>query len=152
LEGLIIRDITPADLPDVHNIEKESFTTPWSITSFEYELREHYSILKVAVLNNMVVGYICVRTMLDITHILNLAVTPKLRREGIGSRLLNAALDELEHTQKEVDFITLEVRESSSAVKLYQKHGFRVIGKRNSYYSKPAEDAVLMGLVKDKVK
>lgn len=151
MEELVIRDMALADLPEVYNIEKEAFSTPWSITSFEYELREEYSILKVAVINNRVVGYICIRTMLDITHILNLAVTPGLRRKKIGSRLFQNALDELGQKQKEVDFITLEVRASSPAVKLYQKHGFKVIGRRKDYYNKPLEDAILMNLELEKV-
>jgi len=146
LEGLIIRDIAPADLPDVLNIEKESFTTPWSIISFKYELREHYSILKVAVLNNMVVGYICVRTMLDITHILNLAVTPDYRRLGIGATLVYSAIDELIQSRPDVTFITLEVRKSSEALDLYKEFGFKEIGRRRNYYHKPIEDAILMGL------
>jgi ribosomal-protein-alanine N-acetyltransferase len=146
LEGLIIREMLPADLPEVYAIEKESFSTPWSLTSFKHELNQSYSILKVAVINGRVVGYICIRTMLDITHILNLAVTPGFRRRGIASWLLIEALDELTHSQKEDDFITLEVRASSPAVGLYEKHGFRVIGRRRKYYSKPVEDAILMGL------
>ncbi len=151
MEGLTVRDMTYADLLEVQGIEKESFSTPWSITSFEYELRERYSILKVAAIHNHVVGYICIRTMLDITHVLNLAVTPDFRRKGIGSFLLEAALDELEHSQKEVDFITLEVRASSSALKLYEKLGFSVIGKRKDYYHNPHEDAILMGLTTEKI-
>jgi ribosomal-protein-alanine N-acetyltransferase len=137
--------MTYADLPEVHGIEKESFSTPWSITSFEYELRESYSILKVAAIHNHVVGYICIRTMLDVTHVLNLAVTPDFRMKGIGSFLLEAALGDLEHSQKEIDFITLEVRASSPALKLYEKHGFHVIGRRKHYYHNPHEDAILMG-------
>jgi ribosomal-protein-alanine N-acetyltransferase len=146
LEGLIIRGMAPADLLDVFSIETEAFSTPWSISSFRHELTERYSILKVAILNERVVGYICLRTMLDITHILNLAVTPGYRRRGIASWLLIEALDELSNRQKEADFITLEVRASSPAVKLYEKLGFRVIGRRKGYYHKPLEDAILMGL------
>jgi ribosomal-protein-alanine N-acetyltransferase len=41
----------------------------------------------------------------------------------------------------------LEVREShTAAVRLYEKTGFRIIGKRNGYYRMPHEDAVIMGL------
>ncbi|MBI4825697.1 MAG: ribosomal protein S18-alanine N-acetyltransferase [Nitrospirae bacterium] len=143
---MIIRDMDFADLNEVHGIEQESFATPWSMASFEYELMEEDAILKVAVINGRVAGYICLRTIADITHILNLAVTPELRRQNIASILLNSALDELRHTQEDADFITLEVRESSPAVRLYEKHGFKAIGRRKHYYHKPLEDAILMGL------
>jgi ribosomal-protein-alanine N-acetyltransferase len=43
--------------------------------------------------------------------------------------------------------VTLEVRESnSSAIRLYNKHGFSVKGKRKGYYKNPVEDALIMGL------
>lgn len=135
-----------ADLPEICAIENESFSTPWSMNSFDHELMEPHSILKIAELNGHIVGYICLRVMLDITHILNLAVAPPWRRMGIGSMLLETALDELEAMQEETDFITLEVRASSHAIMLYEKHGFRVIGRRKNYYHKPQEDAVLMGM------
>ncbi|MDO8281591.1 MAG: ribosomal protein S18-alanine N-acetyltransferase [Thermodesulfovibrionia bacterium] len=143
---MIIRDMDFADLDEVYSIEQESFTTPWSMASFEYELMEEDAILKVAVIDDHIAGYICMRTIADITHILNLAVTPAFRRENIASILLNSALDELRHTQEDVDYITLEVRESSPAVRLYEKHGFKAIGRRKHYYHKPVEDAILMGL------
>lgn len=146
MESMIIRDMTLADLNEVYSIEKESFSTPWSMTSFKHELTEEDAILKVAVINKKVAGYICIRTIADIAHILNLAVTPALRRQNIAGILLKDALEELWHTQKNVDLITLEVRESSPAVRFYEKHGFKAIGRRKHYYHKPLEDAILMGL------
>ena len=136
-----------SDLPEVLEIECICFTTPWDIRSFEYELEHKDTILKVAVLNNQIIGYVCVRTILDVTHILNLAVLPGLRRRGIGSMLLRDALNELKQLKPDINLITLEVRESNAAaIKLYEKFGFQVMGKRIGYYDKPHENAVIMGL------
>ncbi len=136
----------PSDLPEVLEIERMSFTTPWNIRSFEYELEHKDTILKVAVFNNQIVGYVCVRTILDVTHILNLAVLPEFRRRGIGSTLLREALNELRQLKPYVN-ITLEVRESNTAaIKLYEKFGFKIIGQRIGYYEKPHEDALIMSL------
>jgi len=136
-----------SDLPEVLNIERICFTTPWDIRSFEYELGHKDTILKVAVSNKKIIGYVCIRTILDVTHVLNLAVLPEFRRTGIGSMLLNDALKELKRLKKDINLITLEVRESNTAaIKLYEKFGFKVTGKRVGYYEKPHENAVIMGL------
>jgi ribosomal-protein-alanine N-acetyltransferase len=143
---IFIRKMFVSDLPQVLEIECMSFTTPWAISSFKYELGSKDAILKVAVFNDQIVGYVCVRTILDVTHVLNLAVIHKFRRMGIGSMLLHNALEELKQSKPEVSLITLEVRESNTAaIKLYEKFGFKVMGRRIGYYQKPSEDAVIMG-------
>lgn len=147
MAGIIIRKMLHGDILRVHEIGRQCFTTPWQLSSFEYELENRDAILKVAVLNIEIVGYICVRTMLDVTHVMDLAVTPRLKRMGIGSLLLRNALQELRRTRADISLVTLEVRESNiAALKLYEKYGFREIGRRRGYYKKPAEDALLMEL------
>jgi ribosomal-protein-alanine N-acetyltransferase len=144
---VFIRGMKEADLPDVLGVENMCFTTPWSLGSFKYELRNKETILKAAVFGNQVIGYVCLRTILDITHILNLAVLPEFRRMGIGSNLLHEALQELIRIKPDIDFITLEVRESNNAaINLYKKFGFRLIGKRTGYYQEPDEDAIIMSM------
>jgi ribosomal-protein-alanine N-acetyltransferase len=147
MEGIIIREMTYDDLEEIQDIEKQCFTTPWNISSFRYELGNKDAILKTAVFNNEIIGYICVRTIMNVTHILNLAVLPRFRRMGIGSMLLRDVLQELRQSNTEIERITLEVRESNiPAIKLYEKFGFKITGRRISYYQKPQEDAIIMGL------
>lgn len=142
--------MVPGDISQVHDIGRQCFTTPWQLSSFEYELVNRDAILKVAVLDVEIVGYICVRSMLDVTHVMDLAVMPRLKRMGIGSLLLRNALQELRRVRPDVNLITLEVRESNiAAVKLYEKYGFREIGRRRGYYRKPLEDALIMELDMD---
>lgn len=139
--------MSPDDLPEVRAIEVRCFTTPWPVSSFKYELKSRQAILKVAVLNGRIVGYVCIRTILEITHILNLAVLPSFRRKGIGSMLLCDALQGLKLCRPDKESLTLEVRESNTAaIKLYEKFKFKIIGRRVGYYNKPHEDAVIMGL------
>lgn len=148
--AIIIRKMVPGDISQVHDIGRQCFTTPWQLSSFEYELVNRDAILKVAVLDVEIVGYICVRSMLDVTHVMDLAVMPRLKRMGIGSLLLRNALQELRRVRPDVNLITLEVRESNiAAVKLYEKYGFREIGRRRGYYRKPLEDALIMELDMD---
>lgn len=136
-----------ADILEVHAIAKESFTMPWQLNSFEYELGNKDSILNVASLGKEIVGYVCLRTIVDVTHLMEIAVKPKLRQTGIGSLLLRAALQELRRIKQDLNLVTLEVRESNiAAIKLYEKAGFKEIGRRKGYYKKPIEDAIIMDL------
>ncbi|HDZ61714.1 MAG TPA: ribosomal-protein-alanine N-acetyltransferase [Nitrospirae bacterium] len=147
MEGIEIRNMSPDDIQDVLDLEHLCFTTPWSRTSFMYEMGNKSANLKSSLFNHRLIGYVCLRTIMDVTHVLNLAVSPEFRRMGVGSRLLREALQDLIMLEPDIDFITLEVRESNkAAVKLYENFGFRLIGKRTGYYHKPPEDAVLMGL------
>lgn len=147
MEGFVIRDMSPADLGEVHTIEETSFTTPWSRKSFKFEVDNDETILKVAVFNEHIIGYVCLRTILDITHVLNLVVTPEFRKQGTGSMLLRSAVNELKRKNPDVWSLTLEVRESNrAAIRLYEKYGFLVTGRRTGYYQRPSEDAVIMEL------
>ena len=73
----------------------------------------------------------------------NLAVHPDARRRGIGQALVAEALAwAVRNRATEAD---LEVRASNlAAVRLYERAGFGVVGRRKWYYRQPAEDAVLM--------
>ena len=147
MEGLTIRNMTKEDVMQVQSVASRCFSTPWPSESFEYELSNKDAILKVAVANTSIAGYICLRTLLDITHVLDIAVIPRMRRAGIGSLLMNGALQELKTLRQDVTIVTLEVRESNiAAIGLYEKFGFKEIGRRKGYYRKPVEDALIMEL------
>jgi len=146
VEETIIRKMKPADLEQVHNLEVLCHSTPWSLNSFRFELENRDTILKVAVSDSRVIGYVCVRTILDVTHLLNIAVLPEARREGVGGMLLRNVLDDLKRLKPGIS-LTLEVREANTAAKrLYEKSGFRVTGRRRRYYQEPEDDAILMEL------
>ena len=147
MEGISIRKMKHEDLAQVHAIETRCFATPWQLTSFKYEIDNIDAILKVALFDLDIVGYVCIRTILDVTHVLDIAVKHDVRHMGIASILLSAALQELRTIKPETKNITLEVRESNiAAIRLYEKFGFYEIGRRRDYYKKPTEDAVLMGI------
>jgi ribosomal-protein-alanine N-acetyltransferase len=69
-------------------------------------------------------------------EILNIAVAPSHRRNGIATALIDS-LDAPE--------VFLEVRESNEpAQRLYSKLGFRTVGRREQYYDDPEEAALVM--------
>lgn len=94
----------------------------------------------VAEVENEVAGFVVLRrTAPDEAEILNLAVAPARRRQGLARRLLeHAAL-------ARPVALFLEVRESNhGAQALYRALGFTAYGRRPGYYERPAEAAVLM--------
>ena len=86
------------------------------------------------------------RNMLkDEGYILNVAVRPDCRRQGVAGQLLQVFLDFAKGNQ--LAFLTLEVRASNyPAIALYGSRGFRGVGRRKNYYEHPKEDAVIMTL------
>ena len=147
MEGMIIRDMNGHDLPDVHALETGCDPSPWSVNALQYEIDNKESILKVAVRDNDVIGYMCIRTLLDITHVMKINVLPDYRRNGIGSALLIESLKKLRSLKSDVKHVTLEVRASNSAaIELYNKFGFRETGNRRNYYKNPLEDGLVMQL------
>jgi ribosomal-protein-alanine N-acetyltransferase len=144
-EDIIIEDMKPGDLPAIIEIEKVSFTTPWSETSFFNELKKPRSFLKVAKKGERIVGYFCAGWIIDEGHVLDVAVHPKYRRLGIASTLVSLAIERLK--EEGCRFVFLEVRDSNEpAKKMYAKFGFEFLGTRKNYYVSPAEDAVIMVL------
>ena len=131
------------DIAAVVAIERTSFSLPWSEISFAKELFKPRSIPKVAVVGDVVAGYMCIEYVMDEGHILNLAVHPDYRKKRIAATLVEDAVAELR--QMACRFIYLEVRASNHAARnLYENFGFRMVGSRKSYYVNPGEDAVIM--------
>ncbi len=132
-----------ADVSEVVELERMSFTAPWSEAAFLGEILKLYSLIKVAALGGKIIGYICVEHIMDEGHILNLAVHPDFRRRSIGTKLLEEVMDELK--KNDCRYLYLEVRVSNlGARKFYERSGFRVVNIRRNYYTSPIEDAALM--------
>lgn len=146
--ALAIEPMALTDLSWVLEIERVSFSTPWSEASFRHELIDNpYSQLFVMKGSRVpgVVAYACVWIVDQELRINNIGVHPRWRLKGIGTRLLRFLL---EHATRHgcVEAI-LEVRPSNApAIHIYEKVGFRPVGRRKNYYMDTREDAVVMSL------
>ena len=69
-----ISKLTADDLEGIYEVEKDSFPIPWSISSFEEELRTIFATYLVATVENKIVGYIGMWFVMDECHITNIAV------------------------------------------------------------------------------
>lgn len=133
-------------IPQIASIERNTFSDPWSEHSLSVYLPDETHDFFVAVNEaGEVLGYVSFLTVIDEGYINNVAVREDARQLGIGSALVQTCLQRAR--QRELCFLTLEVRKSNlPAIALYEKHGFKEVGRRPGYYEKPREDAILMTL------
>ena len=145
---VVMRLAASGDLARVVEIERASFSDPWSATAFRSALEEERINFHVAVSNGVVVGYAVSWCVVDEAELANLAVLPSLRGQRIGAALLDRAMDDARGAGCVV--MHLEVRESNAAARaLYASRGFAMVGRRKRYYREPIEDALILraGLV-----
>ena len=139
---LEIRRLAYADLPQAIAIERRSFPTPWSLAMFVLELSKPSGICLAALQDGRIVGYLICSRYDTVWHVMNVAVDPKLRRRGIGTRLLERLFERADRPGAQY---TLEVRLSNEAgIALYESFGFYSAGLRRGYYHDNKEDALIM--------
>jgi ribosomal-protein-alanine N-acetyltransferase len=139
---LEIRRLTYADLPQIIAIERRAFPTPWSLAMFVLELSKPAGVCLTALRDGEMLGYLICSRYDTVWHIMNVAVDPIRRREGIATAMIADLLRRIDgHNAR----FTLEVRESNvGAIALYMRFGFRAAGRRRRYYQDNGEDAVVM--------
>jgi ribosomal-protein-alanine N-acetyltransferase len=140
-----LRRLTPKDLEAIERIERRSYPTPWSRSMFASELSKPSSISLGAfeAETGELVGYLVISRYVDAWHVMNIAVAPERRRQGIAVALFER-LFELTAADGRRGY-TLEVRISNeAAIKLYERLGFQSRGVRRGYYTDNREDALIM--------
>ena len=135
--------MTAAHVPQVAALEKLCFSDPWSEQSVASELANELSLWLVALEGERVVGYVGSQTVIGETDMMNVAVHPDCRRQGVAETLINALTAALKH--RDSHSLTLEVRASNApAISLYEKLDFIQVGLRKNYYRNPKEDALIL--------
>ena len=137
-----IREMTESDIQEIAELEKECFSEPWSEDSLKDELTNETARFYVLRDNEKLLGYIGANNICGEVYITNVAVSGACRGKGYGKKLVNHLLKQSE--LEKALFVTLEVRESNeNAISLYEKCGFKKIGERKNFYSKPTENALI---------
>ena len=130
-------------MAQVAGLEKLCFSDPWSENSIASELCNSLSMWLVAETDGIVVGYVGSQTVMDETDMMNIAVHPDCRRQGIAAALVNALVASLQDMGSHS--LTLEVRASNAPARaLYDMLGFQQVGLRRNYYHNPKEDALIL--------
>lgn len=138
-----LRDMTALDVPQVLEIERDSYPTPWPREMFMDEVARTGSVCLVAESGEQIYGYVVAATYAEVWHILNVCVRPGRRRAGVAEALLTKLFARGDgHAHRGY---TLEVRVSNGgAIALYERMGFISHGVRPGYYSDNREDAQIM--------
>ena len=128
----------------VAELEKICFgSAAWSERSVASELENALALWLVALDGDTVAGYVGSQTVMDETDMMNVAVHPDYRRQGIGEKLVAELVAELKKLDSHA--LMLEVRASNApAIALYEKMGFQQVGLRKNYYRNPKEDALIL--------
>lgn len=163
-----IEDMQFHDIDEVMAIEYRSFSNPWTVRAYKYEVAtnrfSHFIVIREALdqppqtrthsvlgkfllakprIRRPVLGYGGFWLLLDEAHISTIAVAPDWRGMGLGELLLVGLLDRA--IRIGADYATLEVRVSNEvAQNLYRKYQFQTVGVRSRYYSDNQEDALVM--------
>lgn len=143
---LRIRWLVRGDMPEVVDLEARSFEFAWTEEDFLACLRQRNCIGMVAEEDDEVVGYMLYELLPGTLRVVNFAVAPQKRREGVGSRMVSRLVEKLE-MQRRTE-ITLEVRETNLAAQLFFKaRGFKAVRVLHDRYDETDEDAYAMRYV-----
>ncbi|MBP1743147.1 MAG: hypothetical protein H6Q58_125 [Firmicutes bacterium] len=144
MSGFSIVPLVLQHIDGVLEVDKLSFSLPWSRDSFEAEVsRNDFARYVVAVSDGKVVGYGGVWIIAGEGQITNIAVHPDFRGMGAACKMLEALIDIC--VKESVNDMTLEVRVSNTpAINLYRKYGFVEEGIRKQFYEDNKEDALIM--------
>ena len=140
---MTITKMRPEHVSQVAELEKRCFSDPWSEKSVASELENELALWLVALEGETLAGYVGSQTVMGETDMMNIAVAPGFRRQGIARELIQALIRELK--ERESHSLTLEVRASNAPARgLYESLGFTQAGRRPGYYRNPKEDALIL--------
>ena len=134
-----IKEAALCDVNEILKIEQACFSTPWTEQGVSESIENENTHLYIALLDGKTAGYMGVQIFSGEGYVTNVATLPEYRRRGVARALIERVLE------NNMDFLTLEVRESNSpAIMLYESLGFERVGERPKFYRDPEENAVLM--------
>lgn len=139
-----VRDLLPADLASVMEIERRNYAVPWTEGVFKDCLKAGYKGFAL-VQDDELIGYAMLQIGYKESHVLNLCVDASSQGNGHARRLL--AMMEMVSIKSDAEMMFLEVRPSNPRARaLYERNGFNEISVRKDYYDTPTgrEDAVVM--------
>ena len=144
-----------AHLEGCAELEKLCFHEPWSAKSLELLCNDGIGVgylttsgdgagvTDAIVTDAIVTAYGGMLITVDEGQITNIAVHPDYRRQGLGDAVVKALLRHAKSAR--LSSVSLEVRASNAAaIALYKNNGFREVGRRKGFYTKPSEDALIM--------
>ncbi|PKY10679.1 ribosomal-protein-alanine N-acetyltransferase [Acidithiobacillus marinus] len=142
-----LRPMLAEDLDAVAALESHISPGPWTRGIFRDCIQAGYDAWVMDDEASQLIAFGVLSTGAAEAHVLNLGVSPTLRRRGYGRKMLMHLLGRAAQLGAERAF--LEVRVSNvAAQQLYRSVGFHEIGVRLNYYrnTEGREDALVLSL------
>lgn len=139
-----MREMNESDLYEIDVLEKQLFSSPWPKDEYIYELNSNpFSNLRVIEEDGRIIAYCDWWIIYEQAQIATIGVAEEYRHRGYAQMMIDEIIRDA--TEKECDFLSLEVRVSNiPAISLYEKNGFIKANIRKNYYEDNHEDAYLM--------
>lgn len=138
-----IRWMIRRDMPEVLEIENESFEFPWSEEDFIRFMRQRNVVCMAAEYDEQVVGFVMYELHRKRLHVLNFAVWPDLRRQGVGRQMVDKLKTKLSPMRRR--HLLIKIRDSNLDAHLFfRRMGFEAIEVLHDSFDDSDEDAYLM--------
>lgn len=150
-DNVVLQPLRPFDLAVAAALHAGCFDSAWNEAAMAEVLAMPGSFGALAHVGDQPAGFAIVLAVGAEAEILTLGVLPSFRRRGIAGCLLAWVADRL--CGAGCQRLLLEVAEDNVAARaLYGKLGFAQIGRRSSYYRRPAgtEAAVVLARALDR--
>lgn len=140
---IIFRPMQNSDIDEVKKLDEICFEEDsWDEDFFIEELRDEHSDYIVGEIGGKIIACAGIKIFLDEAEGMTVAVLPEFQGRGIGKKIL---LETIRLAKKRgAKSMILEVRVSNvPALHVYQKFGFKIVGRIKRYYVS-GEDALTM--------
>lgn len=138
-----IRWMIRRDMPEVLRIEEISSDYPWCEEDFLRCLRQRNCIGMVTEKDEKVAGFMIYELHKSKLYILDFAVHPNYRRQGVGRQMVEKLLGKLFDQRR--TRLTVNVRETNLDAQFFFKAcGFRATDVWRRFHEDSGEDAYLM--------
>lgn len=150
MKSLTIKPAIAEQIKAIVALDRLCFAGIWSKDAYLREIDSPNSTLRLLWVNEpslptKIIGIGCLWSIVEEAHITLLGIHPQYQRQGLGMLLLHNLLQDA--VNRGLARATLEVQVTNQpAINLYQKLGFKVAGKRQNYYPKTGEDALILWL------
>ncbi len=140
---ITFRSMTLADIPAVAELDEICFEEDgWDEDFFIEELRDENSDYIVGEIGGKIIACAGIKIFFDEAEGMTIAVAPEYQGRGIGKKLLLEVIKIAK--MRGANSMIFEVRVSNvPALHIYQKFGFKIVGRMKRYYMS-GEDALTM--------
>jgi ribosomal-protein-alanine N-acetyltransferase len=136
----VLSEASARDAPAIAALHAKSFRHGWSDGELEQMLLDRNVVAHRATAGRGLAGFIVSRLAADEAEILSVAVASPRRGRGLARALLNLHLRRLAGLGSRAVFLEVD-EDNAPARRLYQRAGFREVGRRPGYYQQGRDKA-----------